>query len=99
MPDLTLAPLPNVPNSADTINSILGIQQKQQALQTGAYQQQSAESKASSDVRSNAQAQNIANYLANPANKGKKAADMKDDLISIGVEKGQAAYDKQLNIE
>lgn len=86
-------------NPLQTMSGILGLQQQQQALQTGQYAQQSAQATAQNDTREAQEKQRIAAYVANPANKGKKAADMEDDIRSIAPSVGPAYLTAQTGLE
>jgi hypothetical protein len=87
------------PDAGQTINTILGIQAKKQALQTGQYTQQSAQASAQNDSRIADEQSRIAAYVSNPANKGKKAADMADDINSVAPTTGQAYLANRVGLE
>lgn len=100
MPDsIAYQPITPPPSAMDTINGLLGIKAKQQALQTGQYTQQSADAKAQTDTRSAAEQARIAAYVANPANRGKKAEDMADDINSIAPTTGADYLSKRTELE
>jgi hypothetical protein len=84
---------PPNPNSAlNTYGDILGIQQRRQALQTGQYQQQSAQANASQDQQRNQELQAAQALIQNGSRSGKYTNDdgslnrqkMADDISSIG---------------
>jgi len=69
MPDMTpVANTVNAPNPQGTLDSfskLLGIQQQQQALQTGRYTQQTAQAEASQAQQKNAELQALARFTQN----------------------------------
>ena len=84
MPDqIPLTQAQPLQNPLTTMSGILGLQQQKQALQTGQYAQETAQAGAATNQMVLGERQRVASYLSNPANKGKKAEDMADDLRSI----------------
>lgn len=81
------------------MSGILGLQRQKQALQTGQYQQQTAEAESQNATRVAQEKQRIAAYVSNPANKGKKAADMADDIRSIAPTVGPDYLTAQTGLE
>jgi len=72
-----------------TMSGVLGLQQQKQALDTGAFTQQTAQAESQNAQRTAQEKQRIAAYVSNPANKGKKAIDMADDITSLAPTVGQ----------
>ena len=92
MPDqIALVQPQPLQNPMDTINSLLGIKQKQQALQTGQYTQQTAQAGADVAARSNQNQALVQGYMTNPKNQGKSLDEMQGDLQNYGAE-GQTAF-------
>lgn len=76
-------------NPVQTMSGILGLQQQKQALQTGQYAQQSADAGAQMDQRKAQEQARVSAYMSNPANKGKTADDIQNDIYAIAPTTGQ----------
>ncbi len=99
MPDMQPYTPVQTPNVGETMSTILGIRQKQQALQTGQYQQEVAKNQADTSDMVMGERTRVSAYLANPANKGKKTEDMADDIHAIAPTTGEEYLSKLRDAE
>lgn len=100
MPDqIPITPMQSPSSGLDTINTILGLKQRQQSLQTGAYHQDVAKNEAQTSDMVMGERQKVAAYLSNPANKGKKTEDMADDIHAIAPTTGEDYLSKLRDAE
>lgn len=79
---------PQQPSFGDTMATLLGLQQRQQALQTGAYEQQAIQANAEQASQRNTELQAAGNYVRNAIND----PSMRDKDGNLDVNKFQQGY-------